>query len=188
MFTQAVRHALSSVLFVAILAPGIQAQQPQTLPPSPTADWGNVQQLKRGTYIAVSLESGEELAGQFNSADERTLRMEVEVRGTSGTYALREVSRTEVRRVSRVTPPRNHRRMTAIGMAVGTAVGVGAGAIYDASHPGGEDPGLGKLSGGVAGFFTGAVVGALFGHIHRESIVYQAPAPPATQHAVADAR
>jgi hypothetical protein len=174
----AIRKATGLILAISLLGQSAAAQQK----PAPPSDWAAVEKLKRGTSIAVGLQSGEAIVGRVVKADAQTLHMEAEIPGATGAYTPRDIERAQVRRVLRVKTPGDRRKLLAIGSIAGTIIGIGAGAIYDSQNPGGEDPGLGKLVGGILGFFYGALAGGIAGRIHREKIIYEAP-PLAPSHA-----
>jgi len=168
------RRSLTALLIVLLLAPEISARN--------NSDWENVRKLKQGTYVEISLWSGENLSGKIQDVNNTGLQVATADRSGPGVGWLRDVDRASVRTIVRFRRPYvpDGKRWMVTGAAGGALIGVAVGAVSDAEHgnnsrwllSGLGGAGLGLLASFVALAAVGAVDTAQ--GIHRRSVVYEA--------------
>ena len=144
-----------------------------------TRDWNNLNKLKPGDTIVLTLKDGGGFEGEFQSSSDASLRLAVFTSRDSGFGSFRDVERGKIRKVVRLNHPRlpdPHKLVT-----TGAVVGGAAGAITAAAHPmEGVPPGgnivLGGLAGAAIGTLGSAVVGLGIGvhaMAHRSTLIYE---------------
>jgi small nuclear ribonucleoprotein (snRNP)-like protein len=145
-----------------------------------TRDWKNLDTLKPGDSITITLKDGKKLSGEFDSHTNSTIRMAVYTSRDSGFGSFREIEREKIRKLIRINdanlPDPNKL------MAAGAVVGGAAGAIVGAAKAPSNSPKapsvlLGGLAGAVLGFLGAAVVGlGMVTHalVHHSTVIYQA--------------
>ena len=157
-----------SVLFLSIAS----SAQGQSAP----ADWRKVQKLKRDTPIIIKLRSGEWLRANLVNAGETQLRLEQEVQpDDQGLLTLREVQRSDVQLLYRVSPPVSQTTRKIIGGIVGLGVALAVGAIADSQARSHEDDGLVGLTVALIAVPVGIAVGGnTHGH-EKHKLIYESP-------------
>ena len=144
-----------------------------------TSDWNNLNKLKAGDTINVSMKGGGDVEGEFHSFKDTSLRLAVFTSRDSGFGSFRDIERDKIRKIVRVNHPRlpNPHKLVTTGAIVGGA----AGAITAAAHPmENVPPGGNVILGGLAGAAIGMVGSAAVGlgigvhaMAHRSTLIYE---------------
>jgi hypothetical protein len=145
-----------------------------------TTDWKNLESLKTGDSIVVTLKSGDKLSGEYQSATPTSLRLAVFTSPDSGFGSFRDIERDKIRKIVRLNHPHlpDPKLLMTGGAVVGGATGVIVGsarARSDNTRPGDA------LVGGLAGAALGALGAAFFGlgigvhaAVHHSTVIYEA--------------
>jgi len=145
------------LLFVALLCPFVALAQ------SSQNDWSAVKAVATGTKLKVKLRNGKTHQGEFSSATDTTLVLNIRNKAT-------ELNRDDVRTVHQ-----SGKGSTTAPTLIGLGVGAGAGAaIGAASHDDNSFPSLDKAATGalaVIGAGVGALTGYLIGRSSRKQIL-----------------
>ena len=157
-----------------VLAPEISARS--------NSDWGNVRKLRPGTYVEISLWSGENLSGKIQDVNDSGLQVGTADRSGPGASWLRDVDRASVRSIVRFRRPYvpDGKRWMVTGAVGGGLIGVGVGAASDAEHGNNGRWLLGGLGGAGLGLLVSCAALAAVGAfdvaqgMHRRDIVYEA--------------
>ena len=140
------------------------------------SDWGKVQKLKRDTPIIIKLRSGEWLRANLVTADDTHLRLEQEVQpDDQGLLTPREVQRSEVQLIYRVSRPLSQTTRKIIGGVIGLGVALAIGAIADSQSKSHEDDGLVGFSLGLIAVPVGIAIGGNTGGHEKHKLIYEAP-------------
>lgn len=133
-------------LTIAVLAVNAPCQ-----PPTPAADWANLNSLAPGSEIRVFLTDGRMLRGFVQHADADSLTI-------NATTSQEKLPRSDVTRVQ--LKRQGHRgRNTLIGLGVGMVGGLAAGAVIDRNNSSGWFTDFGKAVFTPFGAIVGTVVG-----------------------------
>jgi hypothetical protein len=140
------------------------------------SDWRKVQKLKRDTPIIIKLRSGEWLRANLVRADDTQLGLEQEVQPDDhGLLTLREVQRTDVQLIYRVSRPLSQATRKIIGGVIGLGLALGIGAIVDSQQKSHEDDGLLVVPLSLITVPVGIAVGGhTFGH-EKHKLIYESP-------------
>jgi len=140
------------------------------------ADWHKVQKLKRDTPIIVKLQTGEWLRANLVNASETQLRLEQEVQpDDQGLLTLREVQRSDVQLLYRVSPPVSQTTRKIIGGIVGLGFALAVGAIADSQARSHEDDGLVGFSVALIAVPIGIAVGGNTHGQEKHKLIYESP-------------
>jgi len=140
------------------------------------SDWRKVQKLKRDTLIIVKLRSGEWLRANLVKADDTQLRLEQEVQpDDQGLLTLREVQRSDVQLLYRVSLPLSRSTRQIIGGVVGLGIALAIGAIADSQSKSHEDDGLVAFGLGLIAVPVGIAVGGNTTGHEKHKLIYEAP-------------
>ena len=143
---------------------------------STDAGWRKVHKLKRDTPIIIRLRSGEWMRGNLVSADDMQMLIEQEMRpDNQGLLTLRELRRSDVQLIYRVSPPLSQTTRKIIGGIIGLGTAVGIGAIADSHSKSHEDDGLVGFSLGLIAVPVGIAVGGNTTGREKHKLIYEAP-------------
>jgi hypothetical protein len=143
---------------------------------SADADWRKVQKLKRDTPIIIKLRSGEWLRANLVNADDTQLRLEQQVQpDDQGLLTRREVQRSDVQLIYRVSPPLSQSTRKFIGGLVGLGVALAVGAIADSQAKSHEDDGLVGFSVALIAVPGGIAIGGNTPGREKHKLIYEAP-------------
>ncbi|HTS12884.1 MAG TPA: hypothetical protein VMH00_12260 [Candidatus Limnocylindrales bacterium] len=173
------RRALALLLIALLLAPDLSARDKHT--------WNNVEKLKPGSLVLVSLWDGRDYRGTVESVADSSLRIYVPDRSEPQIIWQRTFDRSAVRRIAKIRQPDlpNPSKWMAAGTLTGIVVGGTAGAISDVRNGNQGRWFLGGLAGAGLGFFASCAVLAAAGTIGvarsvpHHKIIYESPGPPA---------
>ena len=142
-------------------------------------DWEQVEKLKPGTTVLISLWSGDRFSGRVESVSHTTLRLRILDPEDIGIAQLQEFDRANIRRIVHTRRPNlpDPLRWMLAGALIGGGVGLTSGAIYDATHHQNYHWFTGSFGGAVLGFFGSCVVLAGVGFVelfhHHSTLVYE---------------
>ena len=169
------RRVVVLLLSILVLIPKLSARN--------KSDWANVQLLKPGTPVTISLWAGYQLRGTLEAVNDSGLSLTwLDAKGNliQSSY---HVDRASVRKIVRFRHPKlpqDPGRIMLIATVAGAAVGATAGGIDDATDHNSGRWFTGGLGGAGIGFFGSCVVlggiGATKGGImlfHRSTVVYE---------------
>jgi hypothetical protein len=140
------------------------------------SDWRKVQKLKPNSPIIIKLRSGEWLRANLVRADDTHLRLEQEVQPDDpGLLTLREVQRSDVQLVFRVSRPLSQTTRKIIGGVIGLGVALAVGAIADSQSRSHEDDGLVAVSLSLIAVPVGIAVGGNTTGHEKHKLIYESP-------------
>lgn len=171
------RRSFARLLTVLVFAHGLPAQS--------NHDWANVESLKPGTTVVISLWSGEGLGGRVGPVNDTRLQLATLDRTYTKLGPNQEVDRAAIRKIVcvRETDMPDGSPWIFVGTVGGGLIGGVSGAIYDKSHQGNTGNVLvGGARGALIGFVvTGIAVIAVRGaRKFRDNVVYEGKPPGPT--------
>jgi hypothetical protein len=123
--------------------------------PARTDDWKNVEKLKVGDTITITLKEGKKVSGYFQSVNGSGLRIRIFERRGVWLGSFQDIERERIRKIVRLNEPNlpDPRKVMMAGAIVGGVAGGTAGAIKD-SHT--SPRAYNVVTGGAAGAVLGA--------------------------------
>jgi uncharacterized protein YcfJ len=120
-------------------------------------DWGNVERLKAGTAVRISLKSGGWIDGNFTGADDALLQVNL-LDGSGAGNAPRDDVKSVTLLYAIPPPGPDIHKWLLVGAATGAVAGAAIGGSRDVTHGSNYHWAEGALAGGLFGMMGSAAV------------------------------